>query len=135
MRRKLLGAALGSATLLAGIVLCLQTGRAAAPEGGMSREAVYQQVKAYSALGRQMFSDPRLSASGKLACSSCHSPQHAYGPPNDRAVQLGGKDMQQAGTRAVPSLMYLQAVPQFTEHFSNPTTRATRASTTGRPAA
>jgi cytochrome c peroxidase len=83
----------------------------------MSREAVYQQVKAYSALGRQMFSDPRLSASGKLACSSCHNPQHAYGPPNDRAVQLGGKDMQQAGTRAVPSLMYLQAVPQFTEHF------------------
>ena len=32
-------------------------------------------------------------------------------------VQLGGKDMQQPGMRAVPSLKYLQAVPQFTEHY------------------
>ena len=34
-----------------------------------------------------------------------------------RAVQLGGKDMRQPGLRAVPSLKYLQAVPQFTEHY------------------
>jgi cytochrome c peroxidase len=32
-------------------------------------------------------------------------------------VQLGGKDMRQPGLRAVPSLKYLQAVPQFTEHY------------------
>ncbi len=116
-RRTLLATVLGVATLLGGAVLCLQGGSAAATEGGMSRAAVYRQVKAYSALGRQMFSDPRLSASGKLACASCHSPEHAYGPPNDLPVQFGGKDMKQPGTRAVPSLMYLQAVPQFTEHY------------------
>ena len=33
------------------------------------------------------------------------------------AVQLGGKDMRQPGMRAVPSLKYLQVVPQFTEHY------------------
>src|SRR5690349_15051618 len=31
-------------------------------------------------LGRALFSDPSLSASGKLTCSSCHDPAHAYGP-------------------------------------------------------
>jgi cytochrome c peroxidase len=32
-------------------------------------------------------------------------------------VQFGGKDMRQAGIRAVPSLKYLQVIPQFTEHY------------------
>jgi cytochrome c peroxidase len=52
-----------------------------------------------------------------MACASCHDPDRAFGPPNGLAVQLGGKDMQQPGIRAVPSLRYLQAVPQFTEHY------------------
>ena len=63
-----------------------------------------------------MFADPSLSASGRLACASCHSPERAFGPPNALAVQLGG-DMRQPGLRAVPSLRYLQATPPFTEHF------------------
>jgi cytochrome c peroxidase len=32
-------------------------------------------------------------------------------------VQLGGKDGREPGLRAVPSLKYLQADPQFTEHY------------------
>jgi cytochrome c peroxidase len=64
-----------------------------------------------------MFADPSLSGSGQLACGSCHSPEHAFGPPNGLAVQLGGKDRRQFGFRAAPSLRYLQAVPQFTEHY------------------
>lgn len=32
-------------------------------------------------------------------------------------VQQGGADLRQPGLRAVPSLKYLQAVPQFTEHY------------------
>lgn len=70
-----------------------------------------------TAIGRAMFSDPSLSASGKMSCASCHSPEHAYGPPNDLAVQLGGPDMTLPGTRAVPSLRYMQNVPPFTEHY------------------
>ncbi|OWY37757.1 cytochrome-c peroxidase [Xenophilus sp. AP218F] len=69
------------------------------------------------ALGRRLFSDPALSASGQLSCASCHSPAHAYGPPNALATQPGGKDGAQPGVRAAPSLRYLQNVPPFSEHF------------------
>ncbi len=65
----------------------------------------------------QLFFDPSLSASGRMSCATCHDPQHAFGPPNALAVQLGGKDMLQPGVRAVPSLEYLQVVPPFTEHY------------------
>ena len=83
----------------------------------MSRAEARQRADALSALGRALFSDPRLSASGRLACASCHDPAHAFAQSNSRSVQLGGKDMADPGVRAVPSLKYLQAVPQFTEHY------------------
>jgi len=74
-------------------------------------------VPAMTALGKALFFDPALSASGKLACASCHSPTHAYGPSNDLSVQLGGEGMNKTGVRAAPSLRYLQNVPPFTERF------------------
>jgi len=70
-----------------------------------------------TAAGRLLFFDRALSASGKIACASCHDPQHAFGPPNDLAVQRAGSDGRRFGVRAVPSLMYAQNVPPFTEHF------------------
>jgi cytochrome c peroxidase len=73
-------------------------------------------VTALAALGRALFFDPALSASGRTACATCHSPSHAFGPPNGRAVQRGGADGRRPGVRAVPSLRYLQSVPPFTEH-------------------
>src|SRR5258707_10689239 len=69
---------------------------------------------ALTALGRDLFSDPALSASGKISCASCHDPKHAFGPPNDLPVQRGGGDGRSFGVRAVPSLMYTQNVPPFT---------------------
>ncbi|HMI73825.1 MAG TPA: cytochrome c peroxidase [Steroidobacteraceae bacterium] len=72
---------------------------------------------ALTALGRELFSDPALSASGKMACANCHDPKHAFGPPNDLPVQRGGVDGRSFGVRAVPSLKYTQNVPPFTEHF------------------
>ncbi len=74
-------------------------------------------VPAMTALGKALFFDPALSASGKQSCASCHSPTHAYGPPNDLSVQLGGTDMHKTGVRAAPSLRYIQNVPPFSEHF------------------
>src|SRR5947208_8280452 len=83
----------------------------------MSRDRAYQRDRDLAALGRKLFFDPALSASGKLSCASCHDPAFAYGPPNAMPVQRGGADMQQWGRRAVPSLKYLQSVPQFAEHY------------------
>lgn len=74
-------------------------------------------VAGMTAIGRALFLDPSLSASGRMSCAICHSPQHAFGPPNDRPVQRGGRDGRRAGVRAVPSLMYTQNVPPFTEHY------------------
>ncbi|WP_250513546.1 cytochrome c peroxidase [Caballeronia sp. INDeC2] len=88
----------------------------AAPHG-QSRAEVFAHVKQMTSLGEKLFFDPSLSGSGKLACASCHSPSHAFGPPNALSVQLGGNDMHRPGFRAVPSLKYLQAVPAFTRHF------------------
>jgi cytochrome c peroxidase len=68
-------------------------------------------------IGRMLFSDRSLSASGDTACATCHDPSAAYGPPNALAVQRAGLDGVTPGLRAVPSLRYGQSVPSFTEHF------------------
>jgi len=70
-------------------------------------------------LGRVLFSDVSLSASGQMACASCHDPMHAYGPPDGRATQPGGIDRRQPGLRAVPTLRYQQDTPPFTEHYND----------------
>jgi cytochrome c peroxidase len=72
---------------------------------------------AMTGIGRALFFDKSLSASGKMACASCHDPAWAFGPPNDSPVQLGGSDGRRLGVRAVPSLMYTQNIPPFTEHY------------------
>src|SRR5580698_821835 len=73
-------------------------------------------VAAMTELGRQLFSDPSLSVSGKMSCATCHDARFAYGPPNSRSTQLGGTDLKSVGLRAVPGLRYLQTLPPFSEH-------------------
>jgi cytochrome c peroxidase len=70
-------------------------------------------LSAMAQLGRQLFFDPTLSASGRQSCASCHDPAHAFGPPNALPVQLGGPDMDRQGLRPPPSLEYLEREPNF----------------------
>jgi cytochrome c peroxidase len=70
-------------------------------------------LSAMAKLGRDIFFDASLSSSGKMACASCHSPDHRYGPPNDAPVMLGGPELKLPGARAVPSLTYLERQPNF----------------------
>jgi cytochrome c peroxidase len=100
-----------------GLVLGLAFGLAGAQANNLTRAQANTRAAALQSLGRNLFFDVSLSASGKMACATCHDPKHAFGPPNALAVQLGGKDMRQQGFRAVPSLEYLQVVPQFTAHY------------------
>ncbi len=72
---------------------------------------------AMTEIGRALFFDASLSASGKVACATCHDPRHAFGPPNDLPVQFGGSGGRRPGVRAVPSLRYTQNIPPFTEHY------------------
>ncbi|MET3116426.1 cytochrome c peroxidase [Undibacterium sp. GrIS 1.8] len=66
-----------------------------------------------AALGAKIFRDASLSASGKLACASCHNPDNAHAQTNDLSVQLGGKNLDVPGFRAAPSLRYLNLTPTF----------------------
>ncbi len=71
-------------------------------------------------IGLQAFQDATLSASGKLACSSCHSPQNAFGPPAASGFVAGGAQMDRLGFRNTPSLTYVHSPVPFTEHFVEP---------------
>lgn len=111
--RRLPAAVLGFAAVLG---LAANLVRADAPFYGASFEKPPAPA-AMAAVGRALFFDPSLSASGKLACATCHNPAHAFGPADELPVQRGGADNARPGVRAVPSLTYTQNVPPFTEHF------------------
>lgn len=88
------------ALLVAGYAAALAQGDAP----GLSRKA---------RLGKAMFFDESLSGSGQMSCATCHSPQHAFGPPDALAARPGGRELTTPGTRAVPSLMYKKFTPAF----------------------
>lgn len=100
-----------------GLVAVLGPLLAATPDGPMTRAEAFARAAALTEIGRAMFFDPGLSASGAQSCASCHDPARAFGPAEASPVVLGGPALDRPGVRAVPSLRYLQAVPQFTEHY------------------
>ena len=80
---------------------------------GSTSTSSSSELSAAAALGQQIFSDVSLSAGGKQSCASCHDPDHAHGPANNLAVQLGGANLDVPGFRAAPSLRYLKTTPAF----------------------
>jgi cytochrome c peroxidase len=111
---------IGAGLLLAGAALALaQPVAGAMPALGENPHPVKlvrpgaAPLSAMAELGRLIFFDASLSSSGKMSCASCHSPQHAYGPPNDLPAMMGGPSLTRQGVRAVPSLMYLERQPSF----------------------
>ncbi len=65
-------------------------------------------LSAVAQLGRRVFFDSTLSATGRISCASCHSPDNAYAPPPG-----GGSMGNVVGVRAVPSLRYSDRTPNF----------------------
>ncbi len=89
-------------------MLCLVgcTSKPAKPQTANAAKPTIHELSPAASLGRLIFFDQTLSGSGHIACSSCHDPDHAYGPSNALAVQLGGRNLDRQGARAVPSLRY-----------------------------
>lgn len=85
--------------------------------GPLTRAQAFARAEALTELGRKMFFDPSLSASGRQACASCHDPRHAFSSALAAPVETGGPNLDRPGQRSVPTLRYLQAIPAFTEHF------------------
>ena len=73
-------------------------------------------------LGRKIFADESLSASGKMSCATCHDPKFAHAQNNALAVQPGGANLDVPGFRSVPSLRYLNLnMPFFFANDGTPT--------------
>jgi cytochrome c peroxidase len=77
-------------------------------------------LTAAAEVGKLLFFDKSLSASGEMACATCHDPARAYGPPNNLAVQLGGPHGSSPGLRATPSLRYKEFTPGYADLLDNP---------------
>jgi cytochrome c peroxidase len=85
-----------------------------AGELGITRAA---ELSPAARLGRLLFFDETLSASGRQSCASCHDPASAYAaPPADGVVVRGGPGADRPGLRTVPSLRYLTDTPRFARH-------------------
>ena len=64
-------------------------------------------------LGELIFKDESLSASGRIACQTCHDPAHGHaGPPPD-PVSPGGPELADRGLRNSPSIRYASFTPAF----------------------
>ncbi len=97
------------------LAACGGGGSDAAPpgSGGTTLSAAAQ-------LGRKIFADKALSASGQQSCSSCHVAASAFaedatasGVDHGSPVALGGLAMNKTGFRNTPSLMYAALTPIF----------------------
>jgi len=121
------GARMKSLLLLAAGMLLAGCG--AAPDGAGTRGTAAVAVAAarptpdpaaLARLGRQLFFDTALSASGRQSCASCHNPAHAYAPDNALATQFGGPALATPGLRAVPSLRYaLNRTPHWSREYQS----------------
>lgn len=101
---------------IAGLACALAATLAGCGAGGTATSAVSAVEKALSPqadLGRLIFNDVSLSASGRQSCASCHAQGSAHAAPNDLAVQPGGVALDLSGTRASPSIRYLSANTPF----------------------
>ena len=73
-----------------------------------------------AAVGRALFGDVALSASGRQSCASCHSPAAAFSAPNAAPTQFGGGSLTLQGLRNSPSIAYASLTPPFTLNTAPP---------------
>jgi cytochrome c peroxidase len=100
-------------TLRSSLPLLAVVGLAACTSGGGNdpAPAATDKLSATAALGEKIFDDTSLSASGQVACASCHESARAFA--GDTVVPIGGVGMDVQGFRNAPSLKYLTQNPAF----------------------
>jgi cytochrome c peroxidase len=70
--------------------------------------AAASQLSPAADLGRQIFQDASLSASGRMSCASCHDARFGHASPFDTPVAFGGPNLDRPGLRNPPSIDYLR---------------------------
>lgn len=96
--------------LTLGLTGCGGGGSSASEESSTSETTT---LSASAALGKKIFFDATLSASGQQSCSSCHDPAFGHAAPNALAAQPGGVKMELQGGRNSPSIRYLSFNTRF----------------------
>ena len=91
-------------------------GTAASSPSPVSAAADDSSLSAAARLGQRIFRDASLSASGKMACITCHEPATGHASPFAAPVATGGANLDQQGIRSAPSLRYLRFNTSF--HFA-----------------
>jgi len=81
-------------------------GGAGGPTPAVDDAPTQQPMSDQALLGQRIFSDPSLSASGRLACASCHVETSGHAPENDLPAQFGGAALNRQGLRNAPSIDY-----------------------------
>jgi len=106
--------------LVAGALSACEGGSSDSTGSGSMPPANPDGLSAAAGLGKKIFADTALSASGTQSCGSCHVAAFAFtadrtaaGPDHGSVVPLGGATMDLPGFRDTPSLAYLSYSPDF----------------------
>lgn len=95
----------------AALVACLLLALSACGGNDAADTADSASLSAKAAVGKELFFDVALSASGQQSCASCHVPSNAFAPTDGRATALGGVHMDLPGLRNTPTLTYVSLIP------------------------
>lgn len=73
----------------------------------------HSRLSPVAALGKRLFEDESLSASGRMSCQTCHRPEFAHAAPASDVVSSGGPELDRPGLRNAPSIRYAGFAPAF----------------------
>ena len=88
---------------------------AAAAPGPEAARVSRSTLSGAALLGRAIFHDTSLSASGRMSCATCHAAELAHASPFATPVAMGGARLDQPGSRTPPTLRYLRFSGAFDE--------------------
>jgi cytochrome c peroxidase len=101
------------------LLLCLLAacggggGGAATPPNATATATAVPSAPTLAAVGGRLFNETTLSASGKLACASCHVEARGHADAQGSFLPLGGADGTRQGLRSSPSARYLDQAGAF----------------------
>lgn len=64
-------------------------------------------------VGNELFHDPRLSASGRMSCGTCHVQGFGHADAPGTGLPLGGANLDLSGMRSSQTARYLNLAPPF----------------------
>ena len=102
------------AAVLAGLAACsLDPSMAPAPQPVKASDVPAEEPLDEVLVGEFLFKDPRLSASGQMACVTCHAEEFGHADVPATFLPVGGPTLNQIGKRSSPTVRYLNTNPPF----------------------